>query len=215
MTPAVLEHPRPTAIDPDAGPAANTPPATLADEALAVAARAGGHRGLAAFGELVDRYEGRLVSFIARRCGSHHDAEDLAQEAFLRAWSKLHTFDESRRFSVWLFTIAARTATSDWRKRQHAKRGEALLRPPMEADVPRLTKTDPDVWGIAERILDCETLSALWLQYAAGLEPAEIGRVLGRTGVGVRVLLHRARKKIAAEIASSTPATTAIIGASP
>jgi RNA polymerase sigma-70 factor (ECF subfamily) len=189
--------------------AATTPTIPLvSDEALAVLARAGGPGELAAFGELVDRYERRITAFIARRCGSHHDAEDLAQEAFFRAWSKLRTFDASRRFSVWMFTIAARIAASAWRERRRAAR-DVPFREPFDGEPlePR-GGARPDVWGIAERILDAETVSALWLRYAAGLEPAEIARVLGRTSVGVRVMLHRARKKIAAALVAADSGAT-------
>ncbi|MBL8746065.1 MAG: sigma-70 family RNA polymerase sigma factor [Phycisphaerae bacterium] len=171
------------------------------DEALAQRVQLGGNDASAAFGILVERYEGRLVGFLVRRTGSRHDAEDMAQEAFLRAWSRIATYDSSRRFSVWLFTVAARVATSEWRRRKRPDISPLRI----ETACAEITFPDPDVWSIAERVLDPETMSAVWLRYAAGLEPSEVARVLGRTSVGVRVMLHRARKKIASELHGWTP----------
>lgn len=175
--------------------------AEACDEALAQRAQLGGPDAATAFGVLVERYEARLVSFLARRTGSRHEAEDLAQEAFLRAWNKIETFDPSRRFSAWLFTVAARVAASKWRKR---KVGSAEMKD-VEGGRPDERAPSSGIWAVAERVLDAETMSALWLRYAADLEPGEIAMVLGRTGVGVRVMLHRARKKIAAEMQGWTP----------
>lgn len=170
--------------------------AAEADEALALRAKVcGGAVAAEAFGELVERFEGRIVSFLARRMGSRHDAEDLAQEAFLRAWSKIGTFDPSRRFSVWMFTVAARVAASAWR-RERRRSGQWKVDSGHEEG----GEGRGEAWKAAERVLDEESMSAVWLRYAGGLEPGEIAIVLGRTSVGVRVMLHRARKKIAAEI---------------
>ena len=53
-------------------------------------------------------------------------------------------------------------------------------------------------WALAARILRRDERSALWLRYAEDLAPVEIARILGRPGVSVRVLLFRAREKLAA-----------------
>lgn len=60
-----------------------------------------------AFGELVRRYQSPVRGFLARMTrGDLHLADDLAQETFLKAWRKLHTFGGGSRFSTWLFAIA-------------------------------------------------------------------------------------------------------------
>jgi RNA polymerase sigma-70 factor (ECF subfamily) len=178
----------------------------LTDEALALRAQAG---SVDAFGVLVERYEGRLVGFLTRRVGSRHDAEDAAQDAVLRAWKHLGRFDPSQRFGVWLFTIAAREAVSAWRKRDAGARAEAVRRARDTStgrgmhDGFERDDAPAGVWDLAERLFDAETMSALWLRYAGGLEPGEIARVLGRSTVGVRVLLHRARKRLAGALERS------------
>ena len=60
-----------------------------------------------AFGELVRRYQSPVRGFLARLAkGDAHLADDLAQETFVKAWRKLHTYRGSARFSTWLFGIA-------------------------------------------------------------------------------------------------------------
>ena len=60
-----------------------------------------------AFGELVRRYQSPVRAFLARMTrGDTHLADDLAQETFVKAWRKLHTYRGGARFSTWLFGIA-------------------------------------------------------------------------------------------------------------
>ena len=60
-----------------------------------------------AFAELVRRYQSPVRAFLTRLTrGDAHLADDLAQETFLKAWRKLHTYRGSARFSTWLFGIA-------------------------------------------------------------------------------------------------------------
>ncbi len=70
-----------------------------------------------AFGELVQRYEQRLIRVILRFIKDLDIAEDLAQETFLRVYEKLNQFDPSRRFSPWLFRIGV-NLTLDFHRRK-------------------------------------------------------------------------------------------------
>lgn len=58
-----------------------------------------------AYASLVDAHKGAVYNLAYRMTGNSHDAEDLAQEAFLRAYSKLWRYDPSRPFFTWLYTI--------------------------------------------------------------------------------------------------------------
>ena len=92
---------------------------TLSDEELAVRAR--GEKPLgrtASFEELVRRLEGPLFGFLVVRVGNAAEAEELCQEAFLRAWTKIELYNERWRFSTWLFTVAKRIAVSRARTRK-------------------------------------------------------------------------------------------------
>ena len=71
-----------------------------------------------AFGELVQRYERRLVRVIGRFVSDPDTIDDLAQETFIRVYEKLDQFDPSRRFSPWLFRIGVNLTLDYHRKRK-------------------------------------------------------------------------------------------------
>jgi RNA polymerase sigma-70 factor (ECF subfamily) len=97
-----------------------TPPAPsgalkeLDDSGLVAAFLAGEKR---AFDELVERYQTRLVNFVYRTTGDRERAEDLVQETFIRVYRHLHRFDQSRKFSTWIYTIASNLAKNELRNR--------------------------------------------------------------------------------------------------
>jgi RNA polymerase sigma-70 factor (ECF subfamily) len=69
------------------------------------------------FALLVERYQVRIVRFLAHRTGNLDDARELAQEAFLRAYVALESFDDARKFSTWLYRIAMNLSIDFLRKR--------------------------------------------------------------------------------------------------
>lgn len=66
---------------------------------------------------LVERYQGRLLNFVYRTTGDRHRAEDLVQETFIRVYRHLHRFDQSKKFSTWVYTIASNLAKNELRNR--------------------------------------------------------------------------------------------------
>jgi RNA polymerase sigma-70 factor (ECF subfamily) len=84
------------------------------DSALAAAFLAGERR---AFDELVGRYQTRLLNFVYRTTGDRERAEDLVQETFIRVYRHLHRFDQSKKFSTWVYTIASNLAKNELRNR--------------------------------------------------------------------------------------------------
>ncbi len=73
-----------------------------------------------AFGSLVDRYQSRLLGFVARNTGDRERAEDLVQEAFIRVFRHLHHFDQTRKFSTWIYTIASNLCKNEVRNRRRS-----------------------------------------------------------------------------------------------
>lgn len=71
-----------------------------------------------AFQELVDRYQHRLLAVMRHLCGSAEEAEDLAQEVFLRVYRSRKEYHPRAKFSTWLFTIANNLALNFFRRRQ-------------------------------------------------------------------------------------------------
>ena len=70
----------------------------------------------AACQKLLNIYKGRIFSYILRMVKNYHDAEDLTFETFIKCFRALESFDRSRRFSTWLFTIAHNTTLDFFRK---------------------------------------------------------------------------------------------------
>ena len=70
-----------------------------------------------AFDELVRRYDQRLLNFVYRTIGDRERGEDLVQETFVRVYRHLHRFDQSKKFSTWIYTIASNLAKNELRNR--------------------------------------------------------------------------------------------------
>ena len=86
----------------------------LDDSAVVAAFLAGNRR---AFDELVERYQNRLLNFVYRTTGDRERAEDLVQETFIRVYRHLHRFDQTKKFSTWIYTIASNLAKNELRNR--------------------------------------------------------------------------------------------------
>jgi RNA polymerase sigma-70 factor (ECF subfamily) len=172
-------------------------PPTAADSAEELAVRArDGSRG--SFDELVVRYRPRLVAFLARRLADAADAEDVAQETFLRAYDHLDGYDPARPFSTWLFAIGKNVAANHAlaRTRRHAHEQDSR---PLEGTVDGAAGGS-DLWRRAAAILGPDTYRMLWLCYAQGLTVREIATELGRSSVAVKVMLFRARRRLLQEV---------------
>ncbi|MDX2132907.1 MAG: sigma-70 family RNA polymerase sigma factor [Planctomycetota bacterium] len=188
-------HPRPddAASQPFAGLRVLTP------ETLAVRAASGDAEGRACFARLVALYESRLFTFLVRRGESTQDAEELTQEAFLRAWERLRSYDPRWKFSTWLYTIALRQAISR-RRRSAPRRLPETYDTPAPAPAPDTSEhrsMGAKLWALAAEHLTAEQHTALWLRYAENMDIPEIARVMRKSRVAVRVCLYRARQHLA------------------
>ena len=145
---------------------------------------------------------------IARITGDRSAAEDLAQDAFLKAYRNLAAFDTKRRLSSWLFRIAHNTAIDSLRR---ARPRTLSLDAPAFAtgqpihDPPAPPAPDPverEALGNAlERALATlrtEYRAAVTLRYEEGLSFDEIAHVMSIPEATARSHVHRARKELAA-----------------
>lgn len=71
-----------------------------------------------AFGELVKKYLKPVYNFLYQLTNDQTAAEDISQDAFLKAWKNMRRFDQKRNFKTWLFTIAKNTAFDFFRKKK-------------------------------------------------------------------------------------------------
>jgi RNA polymerase sigma-70 factor (ECF subfamily) len=183
-----------TAIHPPAG--------STAEQCAGCACRRG---CVDCFEELVRRFQTPLLHFLIRRLGSRQDAEDVLQETFLAAYRNLSRYQPTWRFSTWVFTIAARLATTRLRRRKYAGGGEGVAGRLGGVD-PAAQAQDKEaqgvLWDVARRNLEADAFTAVWLSYVESMPADEIGKVLGRSANAVRILLHRARARLAGELKS-------------
>jgi RNA polymerase sigma-70 factor (ECF subfamily) len=149
------------------------------------------------FAELVERYGIRLFKFLRYKTNNLHDAEDLVQESFARAYQNIHKYRNSWKFSTWLFTIATRLAYSHFRRsRSFQTIGLCESSGPEPDQMVVEKETQQSLWALA-RGLSMNQYQALWLKYGQDMSIKEIAMVLRKSQVNVKVLLYRARINLA------------------
>ena len=148
----------------------------------------------AAFDELMRRYKRPVVNFAYRLLGSAADADDVAQEVFVRAYRNLDTYRTETKFSTWLFALARNAAIDHlrWRRRHPT---EPLNDVPEPAAVSRETETheigEQSAAAVAKLPEDQRT--ALVLAEYHGQSYAEIAAVMRCSEKSVESRLYRAK----------------------
>jgi len=104
---------------------------TLSDEQLMSSLVKEGQ--LAAFEELLRRYEKSLFNYILKHIGDFHKAQDLFQETFYRIFKNRHSFNPDLRFSTWLYRITTNLCIDELRKKTHEM--EVFLEDTLQAQV--------------------------------------------------------------------------------
>lgn len=164
-------------------------------------ARRAQSRSMPAFTELVTRFEKRLYNFLLRRVQCPADAEDITQEAFVRAWQSIERYNPTWEFSTWLFTIGRRLAANQVAKNKRAPKALGKAIEPSHTDEPSKIASDIEqkssLWELVQATLNADQQTALWLRYGESMPVQDIAKVLGRTSISVRVMLFRARQTLA------------------
>jgi len=166
----------------------------------------------AAFAELVEQYHQRLVTVMQHLVGRGDEAEDLAQEVFLRVFRSRKKYHPRAKFSTWLFTIANNLALNHLRSRQRkpttsfpgADSGPLGPRPAEQIVEGREGQPDRAMQEreLASVVRDAlETLSerqkvAVVLNKFEDMNYADIAQVMGLTTKAVKSLLSRARENL-------------------
>jgi RNA polymerase sigma-70 factor (ECF subfamily) len=162
-----------------------------------------------AFEEMVARFQHRLVGVMHHLVGHAEEAEDLAQEVFLRVYRARKTYHPRCKFTTWLFTIANNLALNSLRSRQR-KPVQAL--PPQDSGPLGADQIVPDPDSGPVRKVERREMAAVIRQALDGLNErqrmavvlnkfedmnyAEIATVMGLTTKGVKSLLSRARMNL-------------------
>lgn len=153
----------------------------------------------AAFGELVIRYERRLIRVILQFVKNQELAEDLAQEAFLKAYQRLGQFDTARRFGPWLFRIGVNQTLDYLRRRKRrgwwllfSDRGTERDPDPSIADPRQKLDLEQEVAAVLDQIPENYRI-VLMLRELQNFSTSDIAAILGRKEATIRWRLAEAR----------------------
>ncbi len=155
-----------------------------------------------AFGALVSEWERMVYSLALRMLGNEQDAQDAAQEAFLRAYTGLARFRGESRFSVWVYSLTRNVCVDALRRRRETVGLDDETAPPPPADpapTPEETlerRERSEAIGAALDKLPESFRRPLELCALGGRSYAEIAAELGITENTVRTRIFRARKKL-------------------
>lgn len=151
----------------------------------------------AAFEELVRLTHRRVYTLAYRVVGDRHEAEDVAQEAYMRVYRGLPGFRGDSSFDTWLYRITANAAASHLRRRRRF--GDVLDDPEEVVQVPDEASPDPvdrDEIQRALFALPVAQRAVLVMRDAYGFSIAEIAEDLGLSEGAVKVRIHRARRRL-------------------
>lgn len=172
-----------------------------------------------AFGELVKRYERRVVRVILRFVSDYEQARDLAQDAFLRSFERLEQFDPSRRFGPWLFRIAVNLTLDHLRRRKRMgwwslfSEGSQTHRPDPAIEDPRAhLDLSQEIHVVLSQIPEKYRI-VLVLRDLENFSTSEIAAITDRKEATIRWRLAEARNRFQ-EIWDKRQGETAAAGAS-
>ncbi len=157
-----------------------------------------------AFAELVAIYQRPLFGFLGRMGMGQAQAEDIAQETFLRAWTHLPSFDPAQaQFGTWLFTIARNLAYNALQSAAHQREVSGT-----DMDLPEAACPQPGPLQAMERAqqqaqlqaalrqLPMPDRSVLALVYVQELALADVARIEGDSLAAIKTRLHRAKQRL-------------------
>ena len=157
-----------------------------------------------AYGGIVRKYEKPIFNLMYRATGSRDEAADLTQDAFLRAYDKIHTFHLGRKFFPWLYSLSMNIARDHLRKRQRQivtsgqdpenKANATLSETTAVTDADRLTDYQ-SLYAIL-RTLSINDREAVLLRFRDGLKMREIADCLNLSVSGAKMRVHRGLEKL-------------------
>ncbi|MBK6965544.1 MAG: sigma-70 family RNA polymerase sigma factor [Bacteroidales bacterium] len=163
----------------------------------------------ASYTVIVDRYKDLVYSVVLKIVKNHEEAEETAQDTFLKAYHALSGFKREAKFSTWLFRIAYNTAISKTRRKQLTttaiddKMIENFSTDEIKENLGQLdTEDQVKVLQKAIQLLGNEDQLLINLFYRNRQSVDEIASITGLSDANVKVKLHRIRKKLYLEMQS-------------
>ena len=161
-----------------------------------------------AYAQLIKRHQRFVFTLALRFSKSREDAEEIAQDCFIKAYRALHTFKQTSKFSTWLYRIVYTTSMTFLRKKRHDTQSiddessiiqlEGRISDFSSSEVEHKSKMVFVNLAISRLLPDDAAIITLFYQGEQSLE--EIGRTLGMEANTVKVKLHRARHRLKEKI---------------
>ncbi len=157
-----------------------------------------------AYALLVNRYQQYVFTLVLRMVKSREEAEEVAQDVFIKAYRALASFNGESKFSTWLYTITHNTSLSFLRKKKvviHSLDNETVMLEAdskdsgMEANLVE-QKSKSQMLDKAIALLSADDAHLISLFYKAEQSLDEIGQILGIESNAVKVRLFRARTRL-------------------
>jgi RNA polymerase sigma-70 factor (ECF subfamily) len=156
------------------------------------------------YNTLIHRHQDAVFNLLLKMTGHWHDADELTQETFLRAYRRLGAYDPRYSFKNWVITIAVNLAKNRWRSFWRRRRAEeAAAAPdwsaPADPSDPRLDALHAALQRLPERLR-----TPLVLRHMEDYSYAEIARTLGIGLSAAKMRVLRAREELARELESTS-----------
>jgi len=179
----------------------------------------------AAFNNIVEEYQRPIYNFCYRMLRNKDEAEDAAQEIFIRAYFKLDSYVETHKFSTWLFSIASHYCIDRLRKRRFQlvswdDIAPWHLFPDQDAPQPESALLEAEAAREVRLLLDAlppDYRAVIILKYWQAMSYQEIAQTLETTVSAIKGRLFRARRMMATQITTAqavTPRTEAALASS-
>jgi RNA polymerase sigma factor (sigma-70 family) len=162
---------------------------------------------VAAYASLVEKHKELVFSIALKILNNREDAEEVAQDAFVKAYQSLKSFERKSKFSTWLYRIVYNAAVSRTRKKkmEFVAMNESIIQNYTETEITgRVDHLDEDdqrrLMEKAVKRLPEEDHLLVTLFYQADNSVDEISYITGLSASNVKVRLHRIRKRLYREI---------------
>ena len=162
---------------------------------------------LPSYAILVEKHKSLAYTLAMRISKNHEDAEEIAQDAFLKAYNSLNTFKKEAKFSTWLYKIIYNTALSRFRKKQidsYSMEESSIADSAHEDDDDGLDilhhrERKKIISKAISRLKEDEGV-AMTLFYLSENSIKEIEEITGFTNSNIKILLHRGRNNLLFEL---------------
>lgn len=162
---------------------------------------------LPAFAILIEKHKSMSYTLAMRISKNHEDAEEITQDAFLKAYNSLSMFKRESRFSTWLYKIVYHTALSRLRKKQldRISLEDTTMPDPVQdndtdgLDIMHLRERKKIISTAISRLKEDEAV-VMTLFYLSENSIKEIEEITGFTDSNIKILLFRGRKKLLFEL---------------